>query len=164
MTFSRDLRFHDHVNEILNKANRSLSPLYAIARHLPRNTLDQIYKIYIRPHFDYCDTIYDGHITIRDSMRLETLQNRAARLTTGALFRTSPENLRIDLGWEKLTIRRHIHRLTLFHRLAIARAPNYITAIILNTRAQDTKRTLRNATNHTQHQIRTTLTNALSLL
>ena len=156
MTFSRDLRFHDHVNEILNKANRSLSPLYAIARHLPRNTLDQIYKIYIRPHFDYCDTIYDGHITIRDSMRLETLQNRAARLTTGALFRTSSENLRIDLGWEKLTIRRHIHRLTLYHRLAIARAPSYITTIIPNTRAQDTKRTLRNASHHTQHQIRTT--------
>ena len=62
MTFSDNLRFHDdeHVNEILSKINRTLGPLYAIAEHLPRQTLDQIYKLYIRPHFDLCGTIYDG--------------------------------------------------------------------------------------------------------
>ena len=97
LTFSEDLRFHQHVNETLKKANKAISPLYAIAQHLPRNVLDQLYKTYIRPYFDYCDTIYDGHITLRDAIRLETFQNRAARLTTGTLFRTSSDNLRNEL-------------------------------------------------------------------
>ena len=44
MIFSNDLRFHKHVNEALTKANKTLSPLYAIAKHLPRHILDQIFK------------------------------------------------------------------------------------------------------------------------
>ena len=160
MTFSKDLRFHEHVNEILIKVNRTLSPLYAIAQHLPRHILDTIYKTYIRPHFDYCDTIYDGHITIQDATRLEILQNRAARLTTGTLFRTSSDKLRTELGWDKLTTRRHIHRLTLYHKLTApdshSTTPSYITDIMPQSRAHDTNRTLRNARHHTLGQIRTT--------
>ena len=48
----------------------------------------------VRPHFDYCDSVYDGHIAIRDASRLDTLQNRAARLVTGTLFRTPTEHSR----------------------------------------------------------------------
>ena len=159
MTFSKDLRFHNHINEITRKVNRTLSPLYAIARHLPRQTLDEIYKIYVRPHFDYCDTIYDGHITIQDATRLETLQNRAARLTTGTLFRTPTDKLRLELGWDKLTTRRKVHRLTLYHKLTTQEnqtIPNYITNLVPHTRAHDTNRTLRNANHHTLTQSHTT--------
>ena len=85
LTFSKDLRFQ-HVKSICHKVNVALSPLYAIAKHIPKNVLDNIYKTYIRPHFDYCDAIYDGHITAQDSAKLETLQNRAARLVTGGTF------------------------------------------------------------------------------
>ena len=159
MTFSKDLRFHDHVNEIINRVNKTLSPLYAIAKYLPRHTLEQIYKTYIIPHFDNCDTIYDGHITLRDISRLETLQNRTARLTTGTLFRTSTNKLRTELGWDKLTTRRQIHRLTLYHKLTRAEQntmPTYITDLVPDTRERDTNMTLRNAGHHTQIKTRTT--------
>ena len=158
ITFSNDLRFHQHINEICQKVNKSLSPLYPIAQYLPRPILDQIYKTYIRPHFDYCDTIYDGHITIQDATRLETLQNRAARLTTGALFRTSSDKLRLELGWNKLSTRRHLHKLTLYHKLSQPepRAPSYVTEIMPHTREQDANRTLRNARAHTLERTHTT--------
>ena len=158
MTFSIDLRFHQHVNEICRKVNKTLSPLYPIAKYLPRPILDQVYKIYVRPHFDYCDTIYDGHITVQDATRLETLQNRAARLTTGTLFRTSTDKLRSDLGWETLTIRRRIHRLTLYHKLRSPahHTPTYLIQLIPRTRAQDTKRSLRNENTNTQAPVNTT--------
>ena len=51
LTFSKDLRFHEHINDICNKVNKTLIPLYFLARHPPRFILDQHYKIYIRPHF-----------------------------------------------------------------------------------------------------------------
>ena len=159
LTFSKDLRFHEHINVILKKANKSLSPLYPIAHHLPRNTLDAIYKTYVRPYLDYCDTIYDGHITIHDTMRLETFQNRAARLTTGALFRTSSDKLHKELGWDKLKTRRELHRLLLYHKLATSESqnvPNYIISLMPRSRQQDTNRSLRNAGHHSQPHVGTT--------
>ena len=158
MTFSKDLRFHHHVNTICKKIHRSLSPLYPIAQYIPRPILDQIYRTYIRPHFDYCDTVYDGHITIHDANRLETLQNRAGRLVTGTLFRTPTHRLHSDLGWETLSTRRRIHKLTLYHTFHDPQhqTPSYITTITPNTRAQNTGRTLRNAMSHTLTPNRTT--------
>ena len=157
VTLSTDLRFHEHINNICQKVNKTLGPLYPIARYLPRQILDQIYKIYIRPHFDYCDAIYDGHITIRDTTRLETLQNRTARLVTGTLFRTPTDKLRKELGWELLTQRRQIHKLILYHKLSDPNqpTPNYITSRIPNTRARDTNILLRNANTHTRLPHRT---------
>ena len=150
LTFSKDLRFQQHIKSICHKVNVALSPLYAIAKRMPRNVLDNIYKTYIRPYFDYCDTIYDGHITTQDSTKLETLQNRAARLVTGGLFRTPTDKLLKELGWDKLTKRRQIHRLTLYHKLSTTeQLPHYITEIMPNTRALDTDRHLRNASKHT---------------
>ena len=158
MTFSKDLRFHQHINAICNKVHKTLSPLYPIAQYIPRPILDQIYKTYIRPHFDYCDTVYDGHITIQDATRLETLQNRAGRLVTGTLFRTPTDKLLRDVGWDRLTIRRQIHKLTLYHTFNDPKhqTPNYITAIMPETRAHNTGRTLRNAKMHTMPSNRTT--------
>ena len=145
--FSKDLRFHDHINELIKKIHRALSPIYPIARHTPRHILAQIYTTYIQPYFDYCDVVYDGHMTVTDSLRLQTLQNRAARLVTGAHFRTSSDKLRLDLGWNSLDIRRRIHKLTLYFKLRKTQSqfPAYISSIIPNTREHDTGRNLRNA-------------------
>ena len=66
ITLSNDLRFQQHIKVICRKVNIALSPLYKVARIIPRKFLDQIYTTYIRPHFDYCDAIYDGQLTIKD--------------------------------------------------------------------------------------------------
>ena len=114
ITLSKDLRFHTHINDILRKMNTALSPIYPLAKFLPRSTLINLYTTYIRPYHDYCDVVFDGHITTHDEMRLERLQNRVARLATDAPFRTPTNKLRLDVGWETLKIRREKHRLTFF--------------------------------------------------
>ena len=147
LTLSNDLRFHAHINELILKVNRAMSPLYPIAKYLPRTILDQLYKIYILPYFDYCDVVYDGHLTIHDSQRLERLQNRAARLITGTPFRSSTEKLRRDLGWDTLTTRREMHRLQMYFKLKnnTSTLPDYIRAELPQTRQRDTNITLRNS-------------------
>ena len=150
LTFSSDLKFHCHINEVIKRVNRAVSPLYPIAKYLSRQTLIQIYTTYISPIFDYCDVIYDGLITLHDSYRLEKTQNRIARLITGTPLRTSTDKLRRDLGWTSLSDRRKLHKLSLYHKLGHdTRIPQYITATLPNTRANDTGRTLRNSTQHT---------------
>ena len=158
LTFSKDLHFHDHINELTKKINRALSPLYPIAKCTPRHILAQIYTTYIQPYFDYSDVVYDGHITTTDSLRLQRLQNRAARLVTGAHFRTSTDRLRRDLGWDPLDARRRIHKLTLYYKLRNTQSnhPSYITSIIPQTRQHDTDRILRNADSQSQPQNRLT--------
>ena len=156
LTLSTDLRFHNHVNEIIRKVNTAISPLYSVAPMLPRTLLEQIYTTYIRPYFDYCDAIFDGHLTTHDERRLETLQNRAARLVTGTYFRTSTDRLRLELGWDRLATRREIHRLTLFwHLTRSTHVPEYIKNTLPHPRHIDTDRTLRNSNTLTLPENRT---------
>ena len=144
---STDLHFHEHINSLIRTINSLLGPIYPVARFLPRPVLNEIYLMYIRPHFDYCDIIYDGNLTASDSIRLQTIQNRCARLVTGTLFRTPTNALLNDLGWERLEARRLIHRLLFFHRLFYNHPPlpPYLTNLLTDTRQDATGLQLRNA-------------------
>ena len=144
---STDLHFHEHVNSLVRTINILLGPVYAVSKFLPRPILNEIYTTYIRPHFDYCDLIYDGNLNASDAIRLQTLQNRCARLVTGTLFRTSTNALLNDLGWERLETRRLIHRLLFFHRLFYNNPPlpSYLTNLLTDTRRDATGLQLRNA-------------------
>ena len=151
LTISEDLRFKEHVNKIIKKVNRNLGPLYPIAPYLPRNIIEQIYVTYIRPHFDNSDIIYDGLITTSDAMRLQRLQNRAARIITGTLFRTPSEKLKTELGWTSLSERRQHHKINFYHSIINnAEIPSYIKEIIPQQRIHQINRPLRNASARTE--------------
>ena len=63
------------------------------------------------------------------------------------------------MGWDKLTTRRRIHKLLLYHKINDPRlpTPDYITATLPPTRAHATSRALRNARSHTQTTVHTSL-------
>ena len=147
LAFSTDLHFHEHINNVIRTINTMLGPIYPVAKFHPRNVFNDIYITYIRPHFDYCDIIYDGHLTSADALRLQTLQNRCARLITGALYQTPTTALLTDLGWEQLETRRSIHKLLFFHRIYYNSPPlpSYIIEIMTDTRQDATGLRLRNA-------------------
>ena len=158
LTFSTDLRFHTHINIVLRKMNMALGPIYPIAKFLTRSTLSGLYTTYIRPYHDYGDVAFDGHITTHDEIRLERLQNRIARLTTGAPLKTSSNRLRQEVGWETLKSRREMHRLTLLKKIIHVPDihPTYITSILPQPRIKSTNRSLRNAHTRTLPSNKTT--------
>ena len=147
LVLSKDLRFHQHVNDILKKVNIALSPVYAISKYMPRQLLCQIYQTYIRPLYDYCDIVYDGHLTEYDNRRLNRQQTRISRLITGTPIRTSTDKLRQELGFDSLTTRREIHRLTFFHKFINNPDifPSYFQGLLPDIRLAETQRNLRNA-------------------
>ena len=65
-----------------------------MSSYAPTKTLDQIYKIFVRPHLDYCDIIYhlprststfDCPINLNFMMQsLESIQYQAALAVSGA--------------------------------------------------------------------------------
>ena len=72
-----------------------------LSKNLPRHTLNEIYKLYVRPHLDYGDVIYHiPHKTCEFSHsfkltnqmeKLEAVQYSAALAVTGAWKGTSRE-------------------------------------------------------------------------
>ena len=65
--------------------------------------LDQIYKLYVRPHLDYGDIIYhryDPEMQSHFTQALEQTQYSAALAVTGAWRGTSRQRLYNELGWE----------------------------------------------------------------
>ena len=91
--FDSKLSFSSHINEKARKARKGLGVLKSLSRYLSVKTLDLIYKMYIRPHLDFCDIIYhvpcitnpfDSSINLRYLMNtIERLQYHAALAITG---------------------------------------------------------------------------------
>ena len=52
------LSFATHVIEKLQIARKGIEIIKFLSRFLQIKTLDQIYKMYVRPHLDFCDVIF----------------------------------------------------------------------------------------------------------
>ena len=121
------LTFANHINEKLSKARKGIGVIKYLSSYVPVKTLDQIYKMYVRPHLDFCDVIY--HITkignlFDSSFRLsnwmdqiERVQYQAALAVTGTWKGTSMNKIYDELGWEPLTERRRFRRLVQFYKI-----------------------------------------------
>ena len=101
---------------------------------LLRTSLVIIYKLFIRPHLDYGDVVYDQPSNNAFSNKLETVQYNAALAITGAIKGTSREKLYQELGLEYLQQRRCMRRLCLFYKVVSTKLPAYIYDIIPSVR------------------------------
>ena len=80
-----------------------------LSKYVSRDVLDQIYKLYVRPHLDYGDIIYhrdDPHMQLNFTQRLEQTQYSAALAVTGAWRGIRRQRLYDELGWEPFYHRR----------------------------------------------------------
>ena len=92
--------------------------------------------MFVRPHLDYCDTIYhipnitnpfDSSITLSYSMQsIESTQYQAALAITGAWRGSNTSKLYEELGWESLTDRRWYRRLLQFYKIFHDFTPSYL--------------------------------------
>ena len=131
------LSFSAHIKAAISKTRKGIGLLRYLSKYLPRNTLNELFKLYVRPHLDYGDVIY--HIpakvcefsgnTISSNLmeKLESVQYSAALAVTGAWRGTSREKLYAELGWESLSSRRWSRRLTVLYKLINSMSPAYTT-------------------------------------
>ena len=135
ITLDRTLSFSAHIKAAISKTRKGIGMLRFLSRYLPRHTLNELYKLYVRPHLDYGDIIYHnppkvcdftGSTTLSSLMeKLESVQYSAALAITGAWRGTSRDKLYLDLGWESLSLRRWSRRLTLFYKVINNLTPDY---------------------------------------
>ena len=136
LTLDTKLTFASHIDEKLKKARMGLGIIKTLSRYLSVKTLDQIYKMYIRPHLDFCDVIYhlpcitnpfDSSINLNYLMNtLERIQYHCALAITGAWQGTNLNKIYDELGWESLTDRRYCRRLFQFYKIQSDLTPSYM--------------------------------------
>jgi hypothetical protein len=130
------LTFTKHINEKIGIARKGIGMIKFLSRYVPLNTLNQIYKMYIRPHLDYCDVIYhipsklnpfESSENLNCTMQLiESTQYQAALAVSGTWKGTNKKKLYNELGWESLDNRRNSRRLCQFYKIYNNLTPVYL--------------------------------------
>ena len=108
-----NLPFSAHIKLAISKSRKGIGLLKCLSRYLPRRTLNELYKLYVRPHLDYGDVIYhlpsrlcefSGSAILPGLMdKLESVQYSAARAITSTWKGTSRDKLYAELGCESLS-------------------------------------------------------------
>ena len=156
MILDSKLDFQSHTKEAIIKARRGIGMIRYLSKYVSRDALDQIYKLYARPHLDYGDIIYhrdDPHMQMNFTQRLEQTQYSAALAVTGAWRGTSRQRLYDELGWETLYHRRWYRRLCHFFKLVRSHSPEYLFSEIPPER--QVKYSLRNPRVYDENIVRT---------
>ena len=87
MILDPKLNFRSHIREAIIIARRDIRIIRFSSKYVSRDVLDQIYKLYVRPHLDYDDIIchrYDPEFKLDFTIKLESTQYSSTLAVTGA--------------------------------------------------------------------------------
>ena len=130
LLFDSQLNFQHHLKEKISKANKGIGVIKKLSYYLPRSSLVTIYKMFVRPHLDYADIIYDRPNNKLFKSKLESIQYNAALAISGAIRGTSMEKIFNELGFEYLADRRWLSRLSFFYKLNNRSKPSYLCNVV----------------------------------
>ncbi|XP_071944868.1 uncharacterized protein [Antedon mediterranea] len=117
VTLSTDLKWNPHVDRVVNKANGMLGFVRRNLGNAPRNVKIQAYKGLIRPHVEYCSSVWDPH-TNCNIKKVEAFQRRAARFITNNYSRESSVSAILnEINLQPLQRRRQVNRLMMLHKI-----------------------------------------------
>jgi hypothetical protein len=116
------LTWKSHVEYITTKVGKRLGLLRRTRKDLTANAANMIYKTFILPILDYCDSVW-ACCNRSDIDQLERLQNRAGRIVMRSI-RSAPALAR--LKWDKLENRRNKHIFKLVNLCLQKRSPQFL--------------------------------------
>ena len=130
LILDKKLSFRNHLNEKIQKANKGIGLIKRLHSCIPRKSLINIYKSFIRPHLDYGDIIYDQPNNDSFCNMIESVQYNACLAITGAINKSSRERLYQELGLESLRDRRWYRRLVYFYKIVNGISPTYLRSFL----------------------------------
>ena len=103
---SRNLSWSNHVNAVVNKANKVVSLLKRTVGSKNREIFSMLYKSLVRPILEYACPVWSPYL-VKDKLAIEKVQRRASRIALGQkLCKMSYEERCILLNWNTLQHRR----------------------------------------------------------
>ena len=130
VTLDVKLTFVEHLNNVLNKVDKTIDLLHKLQNLLSRSTLITIYKAFVRPHLDYGDILYDQTCNSSLHEKLESIQYNACLALTRATRGSSKEKIYQELCFESLRVRRWHKKYYLFYKVLNNEPPQYLFNLI----------------------------------
>ena len=116
---SHDLKWTNHINRITAKANSVLGFVRRNLHPLPRELKITAYQTLVRPHLEYCATVWDPHSQLHIK-QLENVQRRGARFVFNDYRWTSSVTKMLnEVSWPTLEQRRHTSRLVMLNKILL---------------------------------------------
>ncbi len=129
VTFTNNAKWHPHISSIITRSWQRIGMLRALKFTINRVSLEKAYFTFIRPLLEYSDSVWDN-CTVELKNELQSIQNEAARITTGGTKLCSIDKLNAETKWESLDSRRRKHKLILFYKMKTNITPAYLSNLI----------------------------------
>ena len=94
---SSDMKWSKHISHITSKAKQRIGAMYRQSQKMSRLQIETLYLSTIRPILEYGSALF-ANCSIRDCELIESVQRRAAVLSTGAIRRTETVKLMAEVG------------------------------------------------------------------
>ena len=116
------LTWETHIASVSKKVSSGISIMRKVKPFIPISSLLNIYQSIVEPYFDYCSIVWNG---IGDNLadKLQKLQNRAARVITGADYLTPTNEILNKLGWSNLKERRNKQKALMMFKIVNGMTP-----------------------------------------
>ena len=117
VTITSDLRWNQHISNIITKGNQTLGFLRRNLRINSPELKSTAHKSLVRPTMEYASSVWDPY-TKQNRDRLEMVQHRAARYVLNCYERSaSVTEMLKQLVWETLELRRKKARLIMLYKM-----------------------------------------------
>ena len=117
VTLSSDMKWNTHVDIAVSKANSMVGFLRRNLGSAPPKVKIQAYKSLVRPHIEYCSSVWDPHTKV-NIQKIEAVQRRAARFILNDYNRESSVTAMLEtLQLPPLQQRRYINRQVMLHKM-----------------------------------------------
>ena len=100
-----NLSWKEQVNNIIKKVSKAIGVIRCVKPYIKKDSLVTLYQSLVLPHFDYCSLVW-GNCNNTLQEKVQKLQNRAARVITGATYDVRSKDILTELGWDNLEARR----------------------------------------------------------
>lgn len=118
ITITSDLKWDSHINNICQKANRTIGFLKRNLNISNSDIKNKAYTSLVRPTVEYASPVWDPYLQ-KDKHKLEMVQRRSARYVTNRYHNTSSVDTMLQhLQWPTLEERRKTSRLTLLYKIS----------------------------------------------
>ena len=118
----KKLSLKEHLKDKFAKVSSGMGIYKNLSGFLPRYSLINLYKSFIRAHLDYADIIYDQPNNLNLFKKIKSCHCNAA---LGAIRGFSKEKLYQEPGFEYLSSRRWLRKLCTCYRIVRNKSPAY---------------------------------------
>ena len=117
-----------HISSVSKKVSSGIGVIKKIKPFVPTSNLLSVYQSIVEPYLDYSSVVWDD-ISDQLTDKLQKLQNRAARVITGADYRTPSSVLLNKPGWSSLKEKRNKQKAIMMFKIMNGMTPAYLEDI-----------------------------------